>query len=247
MVELVSHLNAMARNTGVARSVLQFENISTHAQYAVPYAVTRRAITSGDRVLDWGCGNGHFSFFLASLGARITGYSFEPKPLVMEGSPCFEFVQGSEADPKSLPFANAMFDAAVGVGVLEHVWETSGDERASLAELARVIRPGGTLLTFHLPNRSGLVENTVKALRLNKYIHGRRFDEAEIRALWTEAGFTVTDVGLYNALPRAELRRLPGFLRHSSWFARTFGFVDDALGRATPSICTNYYVVATKH
>lgn len=245
-LDTVIQINSLAKARGAAESVLQFENICTHAQYVLAYELTRQTIRSGDHVLDWGCGNGHFSFFLTQLGASVTGYSFEPAPRIMAESDRFSFVAGSAADPRSLPFPDSSFDAAVGVGVIEHVWETGGDEPASLAELARVVRPGGTLLTFHLPNIGGAVENVVKALGLKKYVHGRRFDEPQIRKLWRSAGFTVTAIGLYNPLPRAELRRLPRAVRQSRWFAHAFGLLDSALAAAAPRICTNFYVVATR-
>jgi SAM-dependent methyltransferase len=244
--ERVKRLNAAARAAAVSDSIAQFENLSTHAQYRVPYAITSRSLKPGDRVLDWGCGNGHFSLFMEWLGARVTGYSFEPPPRCMAGSPTFQFVAGSPADPRSLPFSDASFDAVVGVGVLEHVWETGGDERASLAELARVVKPGGTLLTFHLPNDTGWVEVVGRALQLNKYFHKRRFNETEINRLWEEAGFAVVDSGLYNALPRNELRTLPGFMRHSSAFAKAYDFVDDTAAWVLPRVCTNFFVVAAR-
>jgi SAM-dependent methyltransferase len=244
--DLVQRLNATARSAGVVDAIAQFENVATHAQYRVPYAVTSRNIRAGDHVLDWGCGNGHFSLFLQSLGARITGYSFEPRPRALANASDFEFVAGSASDPRALPFPDATFDAAVGVGVLEHVWETGGNEAASLAELARVVRPGGVLLTFHLPNRGGWIERVVHGLRLNKHFHKRKFDEAEIRALWAAAGFHVMDLGFYSALPRAELRLLPGFLRHNPSFARLYDLVDDAVTSILPKVSTNFFIVAQK-
>lgn len=49
------------------------------------------------------------------------------------------------ADGRALPFADASFDHATSISVLEHVAGESGDERA-LAELARCTRPGGAIL-----------------------------------------------------------------------------------------------------
>lgn len=242
--ELVRRLNAKARSSGVIDSIRQFENVATQAQYRVPYLVAASHVNRGDHVLDWGCGNGHFSLFLESLGAEVTGYSFEPRPRAMAGSSSFTFVSGGAIDPRSLPFANAGFDAVIGVGVLEHVWETGGDEADSLAELARVVKPGGVLLTFHLPSDTGWIESVVRTLGLKKHLHGRRFGAERIHELWTAAGFTIVDIGRYNALPRAELRLLPGFLRHSAAFAQAYDFVDNVIARMLPRVCTNYFVVA---
>jgi SAM-dependent methyltransferase len=48
------------------------------------------------------------------------------------------------ADGRALPFDDAEFDHAYSISVLEHIPD-DGDERA-LAELARVVRPGGRIL-----------------------------------------------------------------------------------------------------
>jgi SAM-dependent methyltransferase len=245
-IDLVRNLNAAARRAGVADSILQFDNVATQAQYRLPYEITSRYVTAETSVLDWGCGNGHFSLLLESLGARVTGYSFEPNPRAMEQSATFRFVAGSEADPRTLPFPDESFDVAVGVGVLEHVWETGGDEPSSLRELARVLKPGGVLLTFHFPNRSGWIERVVHALRLKKHFHRRKYDAATIRELWSGAHLEIESLGLYNSLPRAELSRLPAAVRHSSMFARAYDLVDSAIASLAPSVCTNFYVVARK-
>lgn len=244
--ELVGQLNAEARRAGIADTIAQFDNVVTHAQYRTVYELTMRYVRAGDRALDWGCGNGHYSVFLDSLGARITGYSFEPKPASMRHSANFEFVPGSEVDPRTLPFDSATFDVAMSVGVLEHVWETGGDEASSLAELARVLKPGGVLLTFHLPNETGWVERIVHALRLKIHFHKRKFTANEIRRLWNDAGFDIVELGLYNALPRAQFRALPGFLKHNRLLARTYGAIDDLVTRAAPNVCTNFYIAARK-
>lgn len=244
--DLVRRTHDAARAAGIKDSILQFENIGWHANYRIPYLLTSGYVRPGDGVLDWGCGNGHFSFFLESLGAQVTGYSFEPRPEAMAGSRAFQFIAGNPDEPRSLPFPDATFDATFSVGVLEHVWETGGDERSSLAELARVTKPGGMLLTFHFPNRDGWLERIVRALRLKRHFHQRKYDEAEIRELWGSAGFEIVNIGLYAALPRIQLRKLPAPLRHSPVFATAYDFVDETIARIVPHACTNFFVIARK-
>jgi SAM-dependent methyltransferase len=244
--KLIRRIRESARANGTADSIAQFENLSTHAQYCVPYEKTAEHVRRGDRVLDWGCGNGHFSLLLEALGAQVTGYSFESPPRAMERSPNFRFVAGTVGEPSELPFPSASFDAAVSMGVLEHVWETGGDERASLAALARVVRPGGHFLTFHFPNRTGWIEPVVKALRLKKHFHERKYDERQIRTLWNEAGFTILDMGRYNTLPHAELRLLPTFAKDSELFARAYGLADRAIAAIIPQVSMNFYVIAQR-
>lgn len=244
--DLIRRVNAAARAGGVHDTVAQFDNVTTHAQYRVPYEKTMSVVQRGTRVLDWGTGNGHFSYMLDQLGAEITGYSYEPSPAAMRDSRAFTYVPGLPGDPRSLPFPDASFDVAISMGVLEHVWEFGGEDRASLAELARVLRPGGFLLTYHLPNRGGWVERMVKALGMNKHFHERKYDAPEIRSLWSAAGFTIVDMGVYNFLPRAELRALPRAIKDSRLFAAFYNVLDDALARIAPRLTTNFYVVARR-
>jgi SAM-dependent methyltransferase len=244
--DLVARVNATARAAGVVASVDQFDNLATHAQYRVPYAITTRYVSPGDAVLDWGCGNGHFSMLLELLGARVTGFSFEASPCCMAGSRSFTHVRGDDADPRGIPFPAATFDCVCSVGVLEHVWETGGDEPSSLAEIARILRPGGTFLTFHLPNRWGWVEPAFRALGVRWHFHRRRYDVQRIAALWDAAGLDIVEMGTYNFFPRNKVRSLPGFLRRSSLFARLYDAVDTAFGRLLARFCTNFFVVSRK-
>jgi SAM-dependent methyltransferase len=241
--DTVERVNALARATGDAGAVLQFDNPGTQSQYRVPYAITASCVRKSDSVLDWGCGNGHFSLFLESLGASVTGYSFEASPRIMRSSGTFRFVPGDEKDPRSLPFDDNAFDVAVSMGVLEHVWETGGDEIASLRELARVVKPGGAILVFHFPNASGWIESAIRLAGVKKHLHGRRYSRGQIESLFVAAGIELVKADRYNMLPRAELRLLPRVIRRSSAFARLYNLVDDSLAAIAPALCTNFYAV----
>ena len=45
-------------------SLQQFRSRACAQQYRLPYAQTQEFLREPRRVLDWGCGNGHFSYFL---------------------------------------------------------------------------------------------------------------------------------------------------------------------------------------
>jgi SAM-dependent methyltransferase len=244
--ELVTRVNAAARHAGTADAVDQFDNLATHSQYRLPYEITARHVRRGDAVLDWGCGNGHFSLLLAHLGAQVTGFSFEAAPACMAGAPRFTHVRGTEAEPRGLPFPDAAFDCVCSVGVLEHVWETGGDESASLQEIHRILAPGGIFLTFHLPNRFGWVEPSFRALGVRWHFHQRRYGAGDIRRLWNEASLEIVEMGTYNFLPRNKVRALPRRLRRNTAFARLYDGLDRALGAILAPVRTNYYVVGRK-
>jgi hypothetical protein len=132
------------------------------------------------------------------------------------------------------------------LGVLEHVHETGGDERASLLEIQRVLVPGGLFLCFHLPNRLGWIEPAARLARLAGHVHGRKYGRRDITALLVRAGLELVEAGRYNFLPRNRLARLPSALKQSQTVVRLFNLLDDSLALLLPMLCQNWYFVAQR-
>ncbi|HTI34565.1 MAG TPA: methyltransferase domain-containing protein [Miltoncostaea sp.] len=95
-------------------------------------------VASRTRVLDVGCGPGVVVAAALARGARPTGVDVAAGMLA-EARRRHPGVELVEADVVALPFGDAIFDAAVGNFVLNHLPEP---ERA-VAELRRVLAPGG--------------------------------------------------------------------------------------------------------
>jgi ubiquinone/menaquinone biosynthesis C-methylase UbiE len=102
--------------------------------------------TEGLRALDLGSDNGVVSLLLRRGGGRWASADLTEEALASIRSLVHTDVH--RTDGARLPFADAEFDRVVVVDMLEHV----ADERAFVAELARVSRPGGRLVvnTPHL-------------------------------------------------------------------------------------------------
>jgi len=156
----------------------------------------------GKDVLDIGCGLGGKSVAYAEAGARVTGVDIAERNVAQSiafsrscGAPA-QFLAG---DAERLPFAGASFDLVIANDSLEHF----RDPAAALGELARVLRPGGTLFLFFTPWRSPLGSH------LYDYIHTPWchliFPEWLIRGLLERA---VAARGIID--PAAEARRLMG-------------------------------------
>ena len=251
----VASVFAAIRRADAAGTIEQFGSLAAANQYRRLYELTERHVPAGSHVLDWGCGRGHFSYFLLTLGFRVTAYSLEHEPEIfaaLSGSDRerLSFVRGAAGEARALPFADGQFGAVFSVGVLEHVREQGGDELSSLVELRRVLSDDGVLLCYHLPNRYSYIEAASRRLaakpgRADRHdFHEHRFTALDIRRLCAKSGFSVVEVGRYGFLPRNSCNRLPARLRHSGLLAAAVNRGDAVLERLFRPIVQNYYFVA---
>jgi demethylmenaquinone methyltransferase/2-methoxy-6-polyprenyl-1,4-benzoquinol methylase len=113
------------------------------------FLVSRLTETAGARVLDVATGTGLVASELLRRGYRVTGVDPSAGMLATAGDRLGDTVELVEARAESLPFPDASFDALTFTYLLRYV----DDPEATLAELARVVRPGGTIamLEFGLP------------------------------------------------------------------------------------------------
>jgi SAM-dependent methyltransferase len=221
----------------------QFAGYISASQYLTAYGLIVSYGQKGARVLDWGTGDGHFSYFLLNEGFHVTGFTIEGTcqlaPTMAQNYPeRYELVIHAD-DPATLPFEESTFDIVTSIGVLEHVRETGGSEAISLSEIRRVLRPGGVFVCCHLPNRASWIEAITPRIK-SLHHHPYKYSAADIRALTADAGLSLVALGRYGILPRLPFRGVPS----NAFMTQVFNMLDTAASKLLSPFCQNYYFAA---
>ncbi|MGP4109624.1 methyltransferase domain-containing protein [Streptomyces sp. 4N509B] len=159
---------------------------------------------AGSRVLEAGCGVGAQTVHLAtrSPGARIVSVDISEESLARARRRDPEVtaeVEWHRADLYGLPFADGSFDHAFVCFVLEHL----GDPPRVLAELRRVVRPGGTITVIEGDHGSAFFHpDGVHAraaidcqVRLQAAGGGNALIGRQLQPLLAAAGLDVLEIG----------------------------------------------------
>jgi SAM-dependent methyltransferase len=191
-------------------------------------------------VLDWGCGKGHVSKLIRDLRPKelhscdllserddscfgqevplIRRFGIQVKPLQ------HEYI---------LPYESCSFDVLLSVGVLEHV----SNERGSLSEIYRVLKPNGLFFCFFLPTRFSWTQQVCRWMGDN--YHDRLYTEHTVKEVLASSGLELLDVWYRQLFPKNSAH-YPKF--------RLFEKVDQFLTENTPLryFATNIEFVSCK-
>ena len=183
-------------------------------------------VRGGERVLDVGCGVGYFTFEAVRLCRRrvrgpeecyAVGLDIDREDVGLarhagriNHAENASFTQGNGL---MLPFKNASFDKVLASEIIEHIH----DDVSFLRELARVLKPGGTLVVT-TPYDSSPVEYKQEHYKKIKRVHilgghvRSGYSLGSITEKLENASFTVTEhafsYGRYTKLARGIIKRL---------------------------------------
>ena len=182
-------------------------------------------------------------------GARAYGIDIS-EPTVVQARQAFtsNALRCAVSDVRDLPFRDGSFDAIYSMGTIEHFDET---ERA-VAEMARVLRPGGRAI-IGVPNRHDpflrpLLAAVLQALGLYAYGYEKSYSRRALREMLQRAGLTV--------VAETAILFIPGWLRmldlacHAwcrplSWLTAACVWPFALIDRHVPAVRRHGYLLAT--
>ena len=146
-------------------------------------------------VLDLGCGAGHASFAVAPHVRDVVAYDLAAPMLATVDAAARERglanLRTQQGPAEQLPFETATFDWVVS-RMSAHHWH---DMRAALAEVRRVLKPGGRVLMIDIAgNDHPLLDTYLQAAEvLRDASHVRDYRADEWLVMFREAGFDAHD------------------------------------------------------
>ncbi len=105
-------------------------------------------LPAGSFILDVGCGVGRHLVYLGKRGFRVAGVDVSPSAIRISQEVCAERqipFEGHVADMSHLPWDDNTFDGALSISTIHH--HLRADVVKTLAEVRRVLKPGGLLVT----------------------------------------------------------------------------------------------------
>lgn len=154
-----------------------------------PHLVARywRLVAPAEKVLDVGCGQGCFGRLKPTPSAEVFGIDIDP--IAVESASRYETTARIDLDAGTLPFEDATFDAAFAKDILEHL----SQPWMLLADVKRVLRPGGRLMIS--------VPMEYPRAVWSDYTHVRGYTKEAVANMLDDCGFLVKHVQPMGGIP----------------------------------------------
>ncbi len=190
-------------------------NVSRRLEYSLLMRYLQ--LRGTESVLDVACGDGFWTAKVATRARSVMGFDFNHERLLQARRTLAGYPGGLVgSDAHFLPFGEGVFEAAIGLCVLEHFQ----DDAAALSELRRVLKPGGKLAltvdSFSVPGTDPLQ----KARHAEQFHVHHWYKKNDLDLLLQRTGFEVLQISYLLRSPIAVIayrqalkaRRLSYFL-----------------------------------
>ena len=179
-----------ARHTAEARfhdqKYASGHSFPRHYRVSPTYPVSQRLLAlvgmelAGQRVLEYGCGNGWITAQLAERGAAVSAFDVSPEAVrqttaLLEGQGLHLRASVRVMPGEHLDYQSCSFDSAIGFAILHHL-----DLDSALPELHRVLKPGGRAFFAEPLASNGLVRLYRRLTPQFRTVDERPIDIAEI-------------------------------------------------------------------
>lgn len=209
-----------------------------NAHYERPAMIDLAGDVNGRRILDAGCGSGPLSAALCARGAIVTGVDSSPAMVELARQRLGDDADLHVADlSQPLPFDDDAFDDVVASLVLHHL----PDWTVPLAELRRVLKPGGRLImSVNHPIVYKLANPSADYFAITQFSEEYTFNgEPAVLTFWhrplhtmttafTEAGFRLSIISEPPFSPDTPPELLPAHLHDRTAFLCFIFFVLEA-------------------
>ncbi len=142
--------------------------------------------TYGKRLLDVGCGTGHWSEFFSEQGFTVTGVDISRKMINIAYEKSIRDSSLIIADAHNLPFQNGCFDVAVAITTLEFVRAPE----VVISEMVRCLRQPGSVMVVGVLNTRARINRRRKASNKTPYRDAQLFSPYQLKKILTSYGET---------------------------------------------------------
>ncbi len=156
-------------------------------------------VPNGGKLLEIGCGTGHWSEYFSNKGFDVTGVDISEQMIAIARQRKVSHVIFDVSDAARLPFGDGSFDVAVAITALEFTADPAG----VVAEMVRCVKKAGGMVIVGVLNRLSAYNRGRQRKAASMYASANLFSPADLRNLFSP--FREPTVLVAGFVPRCDL------------------------------------------